>query len=169
MVTRRIAKQRQPLIWGLWMRCGVWSSVGSQFSGVPLRTRLLLFEATPSDSLNYIGDPRSFWEGNQNRRHSHHPFPLRDEKILLLETCFSGIPNFILCLCAKIYNLLYNNNKKSYSFPQTCVQRNPKPEICLIILTRRWKLYKHVAITVSYPRITLCFLCTFRSKCCISS
>ncbi len=112
MVTGGIANHRQPLIWGSWTRYGVWSVVGSQFSGVPSRTRLLLFEATPSDSLNDIGDPRRFWEGNQNRRHSHHPFPpsiptihshleMR-KQVLLLETCFSGFPNFIFSLCAKI-------------------------------------------------------------------
>lgn len=74
-VTGRKANHWQPLIWGSWTRYGVWSVVGSQFSGVPSRTRLLLFEATPGDSLNDIGDPSRLWEGNQNRRHSHHSFP----------------------------------------------------------------------------------------------
>lgn len=74
-VTRRIANHQQPLIWGSWTWHGVWSAMGSQIGGVPSRTRLLLLEATPSDSLNDIGDPRRFWEGNQNRRHSHHAFP----------------------------------------------------------------------------------------------
>lgn len=72
---------------------------GAASSGVPSRTRLLLFEATPSDSLNDIGDPRRFWEGNQNRRHSHHPFPpLEDEKASPLAACFGGFPNFIFSL-----------------------------------------------------------------------
>lgn len=49
--------------------------VGSRFRRVPSRTLLLLFEVTPSDSLNDIGDPQRFWEGNQNHRHSQNAFP----------------------------------------------------------------------------------------------
>lgn len=58
---------------------------------VPSRTRLLLFEATPSDSLNDIGDPGRFREGTQKPQAFPPPIPtIRSRLEMRKQALFAG-------------------------------------------------------------------------------
>lgn len=98
MVTCRIATHWQPLIWGSWMRCRGMISGGEPVRWGAIKDPSTLIWSHPKRFIKLCRWPREVlgWKPKPQA------FPLRDEKVILPETCFRGFPNFIYSLRAKI-------------------------------------------------------------------
>lgn len=109
--------------------CKCW--VGSWFAG-------LLYQRASRNVIIWmiLVTQKGFFPNKETHRHSRHPIEMGRRMFLLLQSRIAGYPR----LAARVPKA----GIKTSSFPQTYIQGNWRPGICLITLITKWKVCKHV-------------------------